>query len=128
MLGTEELQNIVNQIGSIDERDQLQAVFDAVKGRADELTARTASSFARGDVVRFEHKGTTCVGKVVKINRKTIGVRVVRPDVYVGVWKVSPSLVTECAFAQGDVPEVDAPKVDLKKFSDSISVVVVDPK
>ena len=126
LVGTEKLQNIVNEIGSIDERDQLRAVVDAVKGRADELTAREARSFARGEVVAFDHKGTTCVGRIEKVNRKTISVAVVNPDTYAGVWKVSPSL---CRNWDGPaLVEVDAPKVDLKKFSDSISVVVVDPK
>ena len=125
MLDAGELQNVLTRIGCIDHRDQLNKVFEYANQRSDELVAREARSFARGDVVSFEHKGTTCVGKVEKINRKTIGVYATRPVNYVGVWKVSPSL---CSAHVPELVEADAPKVDFKKFSDSISVVVVDPK
>tara|TARA_Y100000588_G_C13396081_1_gene561182 strand:- start:117 stop:464 length:348 start_codon:yes stop_codon:yes gene_type:complete len=106
MLDAGELQNVLTRIGCIDHRDQLKKVFEYANQRSDELVAREARSFARGDVVSFEHKGTTLVGKVEKINRKTIGVVVVRPEAYIGRWKVSPSL---CSPHVPEVVEVDAP-------------------
>jgi putative ribosome biogenesis GTPase RsgA len=73
--------------------DELNQIVEAVKLKRTHLARTVTRSVMVGDTVTFEARGRTVVGKVTKVNTKTLAVREDRGGVAATNWKVTASLV-----------------------------------
>lgn len=81
---------IVSNIFNVNSLDDLRYIQNAVRQRWGELESRGTLNFRVGNSVKFTSRnGTILTGIVVKVNRKTISVRVDNV-----VWRVTPSLLS----------------------------------
>ena len=81
----------VELIYQIDSAD-LSQVIEAVKLKRQHLARQATRSVILGDTVTFDARGRTVVGKVTKVNQKTLQVREERGMASTN-WKVTASLV-----------------------------------
>lgn len=66
---------LLNEIGKIDNREDIVACWDILKRRHSQLNLKVTRQLHIGQKVEFDSKhGYTVVGKVEKINAKTVGV------------------------------------------------------
>ncbi len=83
---------IVSNIFNVNSLDDLRYISQAIKQRWGELESRGTLNFRVGNSVKFTSRkqgGRILAGIVVKVNRKTISVRVDNT-----VWRVTPSLLS----------------------------------
>ena len=73
--------------------DELSQIVEAVKLKRTHLARTMTRSVTVGDTVQFEARGRTVVGKVTKVNTKTLQVREDRGGFVATNWKVTASLV-----------------------------------
>jgi len=89
------MSNLVTQavelIYKMDSAD-LGQVIEAVKLKRQHLARQATRSVILGDTVTFDARGRTVVGKITKVNQKTLQVREER-GVTSTNWKVTASLV-----------------------------------
>ena len=89
------MSNLVTQavelIYKMDSAD-LSQVIEAVKLKRQHLARQATRSVILGDTVTFDARGRTVVGKITKVNQKTLQVREER-GVTSTNWKVTASLV-----------------------------------
>lgn len=79
-----------DMIFAIDSMDEIRAVHDMLKERARQIQSRKKFEFRVSDAVQFvAPSGMKYAGKIVKINPKTIKVKVEQGN----VWNCSPSLL-----------------------------------
>jgi hypothetical protein len=81
----------VELIYQMDSAD-LSQVIEAVKLKRQHLARQATRSVILGDTVTFDARGRTVVGKVTKVNQKTLQVREERGMASTN-WKVTASLV-----------------------------------
>jgi putative ribosome biogenesis GTPase RsgA len=83
----------VEQIYQMD-ANELNQVVEAIKLKRTSLARQATRSVIVGDTVSFSARGRTVVGKVTKVNIKTLSVREDRNG-SVTNWKVSATLVNK---------------------------------
>jgi len=83
----------VEQIYQMDS-DELNQVIEAIKLKRQHLARQAVRSVIVGDTVTFSARGRTVVGKVLKVNRKTLQVREQGTGSST-LWKVSATLVNK---------------------------------
>ena len=90
------MSNLVTQavelIYKMDSAD-LSQVIEAVKLKRQHLARQATRSVILGDTVTFDARGRTVVGKITKVNQKTLQVSEERGGGLQSWWKVSASLV-----------------------------------
>jgi len=81
---------LLAEIGKIDNRDDIVEAWDILKRRHNQLNLKVARQLHIGQKVEFDSKhGYVVVGKVTKINAKTVSVKTTE-----GLpWRVSASLL-----------------------------------
>ncbi len=72
---------------------QINEVIEAVKLKRQHLARQATRAVILGDMVEFDARGRTVVGKVTKVNQKTLQVREDRGGLVSTNWKVTASLV-----------------------------------
>lgn len=72
---------------------ELNQIIEAVKLKRTHLARSATRSVTVGDTVQFEARGRMVVGKVTKVNTKTLQVREDRGGLATTNWKVTASLV-----------------------------------
>lgn len=82
----------VEQIYQMDS-DELNQVIEAIKLKRQHLARQAVRTVLVGDTVTFSARGRTVVGKVLKVNRKTLQVR--EQGAVSTLWKVSATLVSK---------------------------------
>ncbi len=82
----------VEQIYQMDS-DELNQVIEAIKLKRQHLARQAVRTVLVGDTVSFSARGRTVVGKVTKVNRKTLQVR--EQGAISTNWKVSATLVSK---------------------------------
>ena len=90
---------VIANLALIDSMDDLRTINDHLKDAFDRARREGVKQFSVGQVVTFPLKGgKVATGKVVKINRKTVGVDLTHVDgeerPYGGGYNVPPSLLT----------------------------------
>lgn len=89
-MSSDEYLKAVDAIQNVNNTDELLKLSRIVREQFSHATKEEGSKFKPGDDVTFKGKnGSTLRGKVIKINRKTIGVLV---DGYLN-YRVSPSFL-----------------------------------
>lgn len=58
------------------------------------LALRESRSFEPGELVSFEYRGEPMVGEVLRVNRKTVNVKPVRPAVAADYFRISPQFLS----------------------------------
>jgi len=83
--------DIIRDIFAVDSIEDLRDIQRTITQRRSELESRGALNFKIGDSVKFtsRKRGGIQVGRVTKINRKTIAVEVGNVT-----WRVTPSLLS----------------------------------
>jgi len=74
----------------------LSQVIEAVKLKRQHLARQATRSLIQGDTVTFDARGRTVVGKITKVNQKTLEVREERGVGFgqgATLWKVAANLV-----------------------------------
>ena len=65
----------VEAIYALQDIEELRAIYDAIKLKQNSLAREGIRSVVKGDVVSFvDRRGAKVVGKVTKVNRKTVQV------------------------------------------------------
>ena len=81
---------------------EVRAIYDAYKFRSDRLSRIAVMTFGIGDKVSFDIKRSPKTGTIIRINTKSVSVRVIEKvrgldsDLMIDspiVWKVSPSFL-----------------------------------
>ena len=73
---------------------ELNQIVEAIKLKRTHLARNATRSVVVGDTVTFEARGRTVVGKVTKVNTKTLAVREESTNGFSSTnWKVTASLV-----------------------------------
>ena len=78
---------------------QINEVIEAVKLKRQHLARQATRAVILGDMVEFDARGRTVVGKVTKVNQKTLQVREDRGGLVSTNWKVTASLVRKVELA-----------------------------
>lgn len=88
-------------------REQIKEIWDLLRAHAAEIDRKSAFNFQPGDTVSFVHKGQKKTGKVMKVNLKSVTVRVMTQRLFANSatgqppgehpvdWKVTASLLTK---------------------------------
>ena len=94
---TPEALQAIGLIATIDNREDLDAVIEAVNSAQDRIRKASVRKFSVGDEVLVEMKGGHQVPAVVdKINRKTVGVTLLKDgDRTFSSYRCHPSLLTK---------------------------------
>lgn len=93
----EVIADILNS-GTVFTREGIERAFSALKERHDQLQRFEALRFTTGEQVTFDARGKTRVGKVIKINSKSVTVEVPSEFGSIAVkWKVAPTLLKKVA-------------------------------
>ena len=78
---------------------QINEVVEALKLKRQYLARQATRAVVLGDTVEFDARGRTVVGKVTKVNQKTLQVREDRGGLVSTNWKVTASLVRKVEVA-----------------------------
>ncbi len=76
------------------EKDGLAVAFSPESSDSESSLCLQAPAFEPGELVSFEYRGEAIVGKVVRINRKTVNVKPVRPAIAADYFRVSPQFLS----------------------------------
>lgn len=83
---------LLQMIGELDNYDDISTVYAALGAKRDFLTRSRVNVLDVGDEVSFLSRGRTVIGRVRKINRKTI---LVEERGSSTVWKVPAAMLTK---------------------------------
>ena len=78
---------------------QINEVIEAVKLKRQHLARQATRAVILGDIVEFDARGSKVIGKVTKVNQKTLQVREDRGGLVSTNWKVTASLVRKVEVA-----------------------------
>jgi hypothetical protein len=78
---------------------QINEVIEAVKLKRQHLARQATRAVILGDIVEFDARGRKVIGKVTKVNQKTLQVREDRGGLVSTNWKVTASLVRKVEVA-----------------------------
>jgi len=78
---------------------QINEVIEAVKLKRQYLARQATRAVVLGDMVEFDARGRKVIGKVTKVNQKTLQVREDRGGLVSTNWKVTASLVRKVEVA-----------------------------
>lgn len=86
---------IVSNIFNVNSLDDLRDISQAIKQRWGELESRGTLNFRVGNSVKFpDRNGSMFTGIVVKVNRKSVNVKVQQASGIQVTYRVAPSLLT----------------------------------
>jgi hypothetical protein len=78
---------------------QINEVIEAVKLKRQHLARQATRAVILGDIVEFDARGRKVIGKVTKVNQKTLQIREDRGGLVSTNWKVTASLVRKVEVA-----------------------------
>ena len=81
------------------DNEQINEVVEALKLKRQYLARQATRAVVLGDMVEFDARGRKVLGKVTKVNQKTLQVREDRGGLVSTNWKVTASLVRKVEVA-----------------------------
>ena len=78
---------------------QINEIVEALKLKRQYLARQATRAVTLGDIVEFDARGRKVIGKVTKVNQKTLQVREDRGGLVSTNWKVTASLVRKVEIA-----------------------------
>jgi hypothetical protein len=78
---------------------QINEIVEALKLKRQYLARQATRAVTLGDIVEFDARGRKVIGKVTKVNQKTLQVREDRGGLVSTNWKVTASLVRKVEVA-----------------------------
>jgi hypothetical protein len=78
---------------------QINEIVEALKLKRQYLARQATRAVTLGDTVEFDARGRKVIGKVTKVNQKTLQVREDRGGLVSTTWKVTASLVRKVEVA-----------------------------
>jgi hypothetical protein len=86
---------IANGILTLTTREELNVILAAYRLRSDELTARTAREFAKGETVKFTAQGREILARIDTVNQKSLSVTEINTSGtlsgFAKKWRVAPT-------------------------------------
>ncbi len=76
------------------EKDGLVLAFSSESSDSESCLCPQAAAFEPGELVSFEYRGEAIVGKVLRINRKTVNVKPVQPAIAADYFRISPQFLS----------------------------------